>query len=301
MNNSHDFRFENILCPVDFSDLSGLAIKYAATGARSYGTRLVLLHAGLFDLPRYFSRSETERLAQELMKTKDVIRKDLADHLKKVLGKGAEGLDVEFEVVETDPGDAVLQTAEKRSVGLIVMGTHGLTGVRRMLLGSVAESVIHNARVPVFTIRQKVHDFIDETDTEVLPHIERVLCACEIGKDDRATLGYAVSISERFNAGLTVLYTDESRDAKDPSLVRERLCSWISERSETQCDLEPVVRRGNAADQIISYAKEEKIDLVVIGAHNRPFHGAMILGRTTDLVVRHAPAPVLVVPGVNKY
>lgn len=300
MNNSYDFRSENILCPVDFSDLSGLAIKYAAAGARLFGSKLILIHAGLFELPRYFSRNETDRLAREIMKTKDMIRKDLSDHFKKVLGKGAEGLDVEFEVVETDPGDAILQAAEKRSVGLIVMGTHGLTGVRRMLLGSVAESIIHNAAVPVFSIRQKVHDFIDVTDPEVMPHLERVLCACEINKDDSATLGYAVSISERFNAGLTVLYSVESRNAEDTPRVRERLCDWISGTTKTQCDLEPVVRRGNAADQIIVLAKEEKSDLVVIGAHHRSFHDAMILGRTTDLVVRHAPAPVLVVPGLKE-
>ncbi|MBN1625413.1 MAG: universal stress protein [Deltaproteobacteria bacterium] len=299
MNNFYDIKPGNILCPVDFSDLSGLAIKYAAADAHLYGAKLVLMNAEVFELPRYFSGSEADRLTGEIIKNKEMVRKELADYFLKILGKGAEDIDADFKIMDTDPRDAILQTVEKNSIGLVVMGTHGFTGLSHLLLGSVAESVIHNIRVPVFTVRQKSHDFIDVTDPDALPHLEKVLCACEIDKDDRETLAYAVSVSERFNARLKIVYSNESRDVKDFSMVRERVCSWISEIAKTQCNLEPVVRKGNAADQIIALAKEEKSDLIVIGAHHRPFHGAMILGRTTDLVVRHAPAPVLVVPGHN--
>jgi len=61
-------------------------------------------------------------------------------------------------------------------------------------------------------------------------------------------------------------------------------------------DLEPLVRRGNAADRIIASAREQQDDLIVLGARHRAFHEATFLGRTTDLVVRHASVPVLVVP-----
>jgi nucleotide-binding universal stress UspA family protein len=300
MSSTTGFSPKNILCPVDFSELSSLALKYAAAGARLYKAKLIVLHAGLFELPRYFSRNETDHFVKEIIKTKEVLQKELADLLIKVLGKGAEDLNVEFDVVEADPTAAVLQTSEKKSAGLIVLGTHGLTGVKRLLLGSVAEGVIQKAPVPVFTVRQKVHDFIDISNPGISPHIERVLCACEAKESDRETLKHAASIADHFQAKLTVLFSDESQKTEDLSASRETLCRWISGTIDTQYDLKPVIRKGGAADQIIAYAKEEKSDLIVIGAHHRVFHDSMILGRTTELVVRHAPVPVLVIPGLNK-
>jgi nucleotide-binding universal stress UspA family protein len=300
MNPSTSFNPRQILCPVDFSDLSALALKYAAAGARLYGAKLIVLHSELYELPRYFSRSETESLSREIVNAREMTKKDLTEHVSKILSKNTEGLDIEFEVTEVHPVEAILQTIEKRSVDLIVLGTHGLSGVKRLLLGSVAENVVNHARVPVFTVRQKEHEFIDVTRPDTVPRLEHILCACEISESDRATLEHAVSLAERFNARLSVLYSDESQGSADSSLTRENLCSWISGTVKTQCALEPVILKGGAADQIITYAKKEKVDLIVIGARHKIFHEAMILGKTTDLVVRHAPTPVLVIPGFQE-
>jgi len=296
MNEIERFNPKKILCPVDFSDLSNLALKYAAAGAREYGSKLIVLHAERFELPRYFSRSETDRLTQELAKAKATVEKDLAEHVAKILGQETKKLEIEFEVAEAHPVDAVLQTADKKSAGLIVLGTQGLGGVKRLLLGSVAENLIRAARVPVFTVRQKEHGFIDVTRPDTAPRLERILCPCEVNELGRITLSHAVSLAERFKAGLSVLYSDESQQAADLSQAKETLCNWISRTVKTSCDLEPIVRKGNAADQIITSAKEAQDDLIVIGARHRIFHDATVLGKTTDLVVRHAPVPVMIIP-----
>jgi hypothetical protein len=65
MKSTASFEPRHILCPVDFSELSFLALKYAAVGAREYGAKLTVLHAQAFDLPRYFVRSETSHLLRE--------------------------------------------------------------------------------------------------------------------------------------------------------------------------------------------------------------------------------------------
>lgn len=226
-----------------------------------------------------------------------MIKKDLADHVAKAIGKVVERQDIEYVVTETQPDEAILQTTEDGSVDLIVMGTHGLGGFKRLLLGSTAENVVHNARVPIFTVRQKQHEFIDVSNAEASPHIERILCASGLAEADRRTIDHAVSLAERFNAKLTVIYSDESQGDNDLSQARDKLCSWISGTVKTQCDLEPVILKGEAADQILSHAREEKSDLIVIGARHRIFHDAAILGKTTDLSVRQAPSPVLVIPG----
>ena len=293
MNN---FNPKNILCPIDFSDLSDLALKYAVVCSREYGAKLTVLHAETFELPRYFSRKETGRLIQELDRAKTAIQEELAEHIEKILGQETKNLNIEFEVVEEPPVDAILNTAKRKPVDLIVIGTRGLSGVKRLLLGSVTENVIRYATVPIFTVRQKEHEFIDITRADTLPQIGRILCPCEVNELGRINLGYAVSLAERFNARLTVLYSDESLKGADLSQAKETLCNWITETVKTRCDLEPVIRKGNAADQIITHAREEKDDLIVLGAYHRIFRDATVLGKTTDLVVRHATVPVLIIP-----
>ena len=293
----NDFRPKNILCPIDFSDLSDLALKYAAVGSREYGSTLTILHAERFDLPRYFSQAETDRLSKELHRAKAAVRKDLAEHVEKVLGPEKNEIALEFEVVEAGPVDAILKSVEKKSSDLIVLGTHGIGGVKRLLLGSVAENVIRYATVPVFTVRQKEHEFIELDRTDALPKLERILCPCVANERGKIDLSYAVSLAERFNSRLTVLYSEKSSTKDgDLSQSKEKLCDWISGTVKTKCNLEHVVRKGNAAEQIILHAREAKVDLIVLGAHHKRFQDAMVLGRTTELVVRHAPVPVLIIP-----
>jgi nucleotide-binding universal stress UspA family protein len=290
------FAPNHILCPVDFSELSMLALKYAVAGARAYGAKLTILHSESFELPRYFSRYESDKLVEELASSKKMIKKELEAYVAKDVGMAVAGLEVRYELTEENPVDAISKEAGKGSVDLIVIGTQGLHGFKRLMLGSTAESVIHSARVPLFTIRQKQHEFIDVSNTETSVNIKRVLCAGDVKSTDRPVLEHAISVSERFNARLTVLYSDESEGRKDLALEKESLCSWVSESAGTRCEVEPVVRKGGAADQIIAFAKEDKSDLVVIGARHKSFHDSTILGKTTNLVVRHAPAPVLIIP-----
>jgi nucleotide-binding universal stress UspA family protein len=296
MNEITAFAPEEILCPIDFSELSGLALKYAAAGALVYGSRLTVLHAERFELPRYFTHSDTDRLTAELARAKGTIENELARHVERILGPESKKLGIDFAVKDVNPVEAILETADKKSAGLIVLGTHGLSGVKRLLMGSVTENLVRAATIPVFTVRQKEHDFIDVARADAVPRLRRILCPCEVNDLGRVTLGHAVSLAERFKARLTVLFADESPETANLSRVRETFCNWVSETVTTPCDLEPVVRRGDAADQIITRATENEDDLVVIGARHRIFHDATILGKTTDLVMRHASVPVLIIP-----
>jgi nucleotide-binding universal stress UspA family protein len=83
---------------------------------------------------------------------------------------------------------------------------------------------------------------------------------------------------------------------EDESPVTGDICSYVSRSSNDRCEVETVVRKGSAAEEIIAYAREKHEDLIVLCAQHRPFQGSTFFGRTTELVMRHAPVPVLVVP-----
>lgn len=96
-----DFEPKRILCPLDFSEHSSLALKYAAAGAREYGAEVTVLHARNFDLPRYFNRSETPRLIEELSSAKAAAGADLCSYVKQTLGIAVETLSIRYEVLDS--------------------------------------------------------------------------------------------------------------------------------------------------------------------------------------------------------
>jgi universal stress protein A len=294
MKSPTSFEPKRILCPVDFSELSFLALKYAAVGAREYGAELTVLHAQTFDLPRYFVRSETSHLLRELSAAKKRAQDYLASSVKEILGNARKNLSLRYEVLDADPLDAILDAAEKRKTDLIVLGTHGYGRVKRLLLGSVAENVFRNARVPVFLVRQKEHEFIDVAHPGAEPRLARILCPVNNAESGAAGLRYAGSLAERFHAKLTALYSIEQQE--DASSATKDLCSWVVEPAGALCDVAPIVRKGPPAEEIIRYTRERQQDVIVLCAYHRPFQESTFFGRTTDLVVRHAPVPVLVVP-----
>jgi K+-sensing histidine kinase KdpD len=164
------------------------------------------------------------------------------------------------------------------------------------MMGSVAHGVLESSRIPVFTVRQKQHDFIDVAKSNATPQIRNILCPCNNTAPAGIGLRYAASLAERFHANLTVLNIYEGEKPIDSSSTKAELCDWISGNAEARCELKPIVRQGNAAEQIINYANEEKSDLIVLSARHHSFRGGTFFGRTTELVVRHAPLPVLAVP-----
>jgi nucleotide-binding universal stress UspA family protein len=295
------FTFEpkHILCPLDFSELSDLALKYASVAAREYNATLHVLHAETFELPRYFSRKESDHLIKELATAKASLRNDLAEHVQKVLGIFAKGLDLKFQAIETHPVGAILDFTKQAAIDLIVMGTHGYGGMRRLRLGSVAENTVANATVPVFTVRQKTHLFIDVTRADAIPFLKRILCPSNISETAVTALRHAAALAERFGALLTVLHIRETDTDADISKDEEKLCAWIADTVKIQCEVQPMVRKGHAAEEIISYAGENKDDLIVLGARHQQFLEATFFGRTTELVVRHAPCPVLITPRLS--
>lgn len=283
---------KKIICPVDMSEFSDLALKYAHVGARIFDATLTILHSMHFDYPRYLSEELTAHVLKELDSAKAAIRKKVEDHVRRVLGDVDHDVRVRYQVVDTEPAEAVMQALAENKADLVVMGTHGYSGIKRWMLGSVTENILHRSQVPVFTVRQKINDFIDTNRPEARPHIQNILCPCNLTEAAGHALKTAAALTTRFEARLTAMHSIESDMAAD----MESFTAWIGKTLGSSSDIDVVVRRGAAAAQTIDLVKELNCDLIVIGAHHRQFEQGTVVGRTTELVLRHAPVPVLAVP-----
>lgn len=292
MADSQPYHPKQILCPADMSDLSDLALKYAHVGAQMFDAQLTVLNAMHFEYPRYLSKELTDHVLKELERVKADVRTHLAEHARKVLGEGANHTSIHYQAVDTTPAQAIMTAVEDSKADLVVMGTHGYSGLKHLLLGSVAEKVLHLSKVPVFTIRQKIDDFIDPAVPESRPRIERILCPCNQSPSAARALVVAASLAERMKARLTVLKSVDS--PKDSTI--DDLDQWLAGHLPEHLAVETVIRHGEAADQTITAAKELSSDLIVIGICHRPFGEGTVVGRTSMRVARHAPVPVLTVP-----
>jgi nucleotide-binding universal stress UspA family protein len=145
---------KKILCPVDHSDCSKEALKYAVSFAMKDNSKLYLLH--VIDI-RAFDESidtmtpqipDNETLKQLKTKLLDCIPEEIRDDMN-----------VEALVVQGIPFVEIIGTAKANDIDMIVIGSHGRTGITHMMMGSVSEKVVRKAPCPVLTVRKSDHKF----------------------------------------------------------------------------------------------------------------------------------------------
>jgi nucleotide-binding universal stress UspA family protein len=127
---------QTILHPTDFSERSGYAFQLACSLARDRGARLIVLHV----------------MPVPLVQEKRLYREEMAGELNRIASPDPK-VPVECRLEEGDAATQILQVAQETGCDLIVLGTHGRTGLGRLLMGSVAEQVLRRASCPVLTVR----------------------------------------------------------------------------------------------------------------------------------------------------
>ena len=291
-----------ILCSVDFSDFSRRALDLAFALAARSGAEITALHvtaasfppmAAFPEIPALFplDAAVMERLGAELAsfvapsRTPDVA-------LRTVVAEGA-------------PVTTILREAEAQGADLIVMGTHGVGGFERWVLGSVAEKVLRKAPCPVLTVAK--------ARQEPFPldpgRFAEVVCAVDLSEGSPRTLATAVSMSQSSGAHLTLLYVLEdalqeetavAHAGLDLSAYRAQRCHEARQRlralaKDVGCVHDEIVRTGTPYREILALAKEREAGLVVVGVHGRRLVDLFHLGSTAHHVVRGAECPVLTV------
>ena len=153
-----------ILVPIDYSDHSARALEWGASLAEKYGARLLLLHVisryskdlpepEPLDLANLSLHRAPSPSPPEGMMTVDLIETAQNDLEDFALAKLTRGSSVTPMVGVGGAAEEIVRVAQEEGVDLIVMGTHGRTGLRHLLTGSVAETVLRTARCPVFTVK----------------------------------------------------------------------------------------------------------------------------------------------------
>lgn len=282
------FAPKQILCPVDLSPASNAVLSWARLIAEVSGARVELIHADWSEPPRYFTEGQLATLDAEAASRRQMLEREVQNLAQKFLGSR---ISFTVSVVEGDAIEVVLKHLTQSPPDLVVMGSHGRSGVARILLGSVAENVVREADCPTLIVKGREIPF-------GLDHLQRMLCPVNLTDASRECLETASGVATALGAELSVLQAVED-DSPHADAARQQLCQWVPEDVRGHCHMSEVVLKGDAAEQIILFARREKTDLIVLGAEHKSFLEFSLLGRTTERVLRHGPSSVLLLRNVS--
>lgn len=296
--------FKKILVATDFSLVSKVALKYAAGIASRHGSKVYLAHV-IPPVPRSFI--PIEPVPPEL----DTDRADADRDMKSfVAGTSLEHVDHEL-LLERGPTWSVLsELIAQNEIDLLVLGTHGRTGIKKLVLGSVAEELFRLAACPVLTVGPAVPD-----DPKDVGQVRQILFATDFGAASLRALPHAVALAREAKARLILLHIlspippldsgpywysrKDLLEQEEPARYQtlERLAELVPAEAGLSSAPECVVLFDFVAHGILNVAAERQADLIVMGVRHAAFRwGSTHMSWTVaHEIVCHANCPVLTV------
>jgi nucleotide-binding universal stress UspA family protein len=303
--------YKRVLVPLDGSELAEVVFSYATELAARLELDLVLLHVvdpherDLVPLHRAY----VERAAEVLRRQSEELQKK-ADIQPKGEGVAARG-----ELAVGHPAEEILECALRHDIDLILMATHGRSGIKRWALGSVADKVLRVSKTPVCLVRaglseEIVHDKwpsitmlvpLDGSELAelVIPHVEAL--AKQLGPKlvDVVLLRVCeppvVSSDYPPTADLT-WEEHQAREMARPTTVCEEYLAKVQEQLKgVGLKARSVVLKGKPADEITDYANKNLVNLIVMSTHGRSGIGRWAYGSVADRVLLGVSSPIFLV------
>jgi nucleotide-binding universal stress UspA family protein len=289
----------SILLATDGSEEARLASDAATNLVASTGSELLVVCVGpglpLYELPDYPARFE-EVVAAQRHRAEMV----LDEEVKRIEDAGATVKEARLES-DDKPERAIVRVGEELGVGLVVVGSRGLAGPKRALMGSVSASVVRHAHCPVLVVRD-----------EPLAFPTRILLATDGSRDARRAADVALDLAAELDSELHVTYVEPmperhiglARLSTDlpPEVVasveedaRIKLEEQVGNIEEDGEVTRAHVRVGAPAAEIEALAQELEAGLLVVGSRGLGGIRRALMGSVSDSVVRHAHCPVMVV------
>jgi nucleotide-binding universal stress UspA family protein len=295
--------FQNILVPVDFSETSLLAVEHATFLAKKNGAKITFIHVmepaskpatkfafSMYNMGEYEEKIEKleQKQAEFELRKETLIREELEKLEKSLVEKG---LNVGISVIEKGKvSKQVCAAAEKLEADLIVMGTHGASGIREFVVGSNTYGVVADAKCPVISIKKEIKTpgfkniflpFIDK------PHM-------------REHVDYALKLAKIYGATVHILGLDTDKEVDHFKKVRVEADQIVkmAEKSGIKCTSD-VFPAYYSDELLMKYGKEKKADLIVIMADiNKIGLLQYFTGPVAQQIVNHSSIPVLSIPPV---
>jgi nucleotide-binding universal stress UspA family protein len=283
-------KLDRIMLATDFTESSTRAQAYAVALANRYAARLLVVHILDITLTAYNPEASIGLAMQTLRKRAE---EGMQRVMREVQGQVSA---VESVVREGEPPAEIIRAAQELDADLIVMGTSGAHGLKRVVLGSAAETVVHRAKTAVLTVGPHVP----------LPpshplRFHNILCATDLRPDSRAAVNFSFSLAESENSGAEVTLVHVTpgspREPSGQQLVDARLQAaleeYIPKSATSGWHAQARVLHGDPAKEIRHLIECNQVDLAVLAAHRSSIWSTHLLEGPAYQVMAEAPCPVL--------
>ncbi len=290
---------QHILVPLDFSEFSNKALDYALDIAEKFQSQITLFHAIVLFQDDVDEEQRLQEYENWIKRREQTIHHQMDHSLQKVKQRGITVSSLIRRGVNA--ADVILDYLSENSCDLVIMGTHGRTGLKHFLLGSVAEKIVRLSPVPVMTIHRSLQKF----------QIFRILAPIDFSIYSKHAADDAIALAAYFESEIEFIHVIEhdihpsfyaggiesifQLDTGLKNRVLTNLKEFLADQLPANLQTNYVVREGKAHKEIVDYAKEANTDLIVIATHGLTGLEYILLGSTSEKVVRTANCPVLVV------
>ncbi len=289
LKSTSDIPMRHILVASDFSAASESALTTALAIARRYGSKVTLAH--VFRPEAYHSlAAEARQRALD-----DAWREAQRQIMDQLIAGRLSGIANEV-IVEQGENiwEVLARLIRTRNVDMVVVGTRGRTGIRKMLMGSVAEDIFRQAPCPVMTVGPKL---VGEPSVE---DPKKILFATGFAGHSLAAGGWALSLAQHHQAQLLLLHVittpmEASGREQATREAQQRLRGLVPPEVQLPSPPECLVEFGTAAEGILRVVGQHQPDLIVLGIRQQEGFARRVKWATAYEVVRHAPCPVLTV------
>jgi nucleotide-binding universal stress UspA family protein len=318
---------KTILCAIDFSDFSHLILSYGRALAAEFHARLVVCHI-LPDMIMLASHGQAYIPSQKVTEERLESTKTLLTNLVK-----EQRIDAEILIAQGHPADEITRIVQEKSMDLVIAATHGGSGIKRFLIGSVTDRLVKTLTCPLLVLHAQ-EDHPSFPDVFRIP-LDRILVGCDFSPESDLAVEHGLSLAQEFQAELHLVHvikphkhiemtssdylklqegdylgwnqsdflalqqkaTDDEWERRSRLLnhIERQLINMVPEESKNWCTPVITLLEGQPYTELIRYADKKKVDMMVLGVHGHSLLEQFLVGSTTDRIIGRATCPVLAV------
>lgn len=269
-----------ILVPVDFSECSEYALKVASDLAKEYDAEIIALHMmGLSD--SVLTKDQSKQMYEGIYYVK-LAEKRFKEFLNKDYLKGVTVTDSVYNYKNFSELNAV---AKENEVDLIIMGSHGSSGLSEVFVGSNTEKVVRNSDIPVLVVKKGVRDF----------KIENAVFACDFTEENLNAFKKAMKLFNSLEAKVKLLYINlPGQNYRSTKEMESRIKGFLFDANALDY-LDKVVYYNDytVEDGIFHFSNKMGVDIIALPTHGRRGLAHFFAGSLSEDLVNHSKIPVI--------
>lgn len=324
---------KKIMCAIDFSNFTDETLLYSVALCKVFYAKLFLVHI--------ISDVNTAFVQGGITINRTIVEDQQISDAQELLGNLAKEIPIDHDIVicKGDPAEEIRRLALEEKIDMVITATHGKSGIKRLLIGSVTENLIRTLHCPLLVLSTHEQDFIHPGDYEI--KLKKILVGCDFSPDSKLAFDYGLSLAQEFQAELylahvikptehielkpsdyiTVIPRDyylwepsdyheiqkevtketQEKISKLYSRLKQQLLFMVPEECQIWCSPYAILLRGEPYRELIQYGREKGVDMIVLGIRGHTLWETLMVGSTTDRVIRDAFCPVLAVQPMDEY